>query len=122
METIKNLMHDILAVGVVVVTFLVDTVGKLGYAGVILLMALESSFVPFPSEVVVPPAGYLASLGQMNIFLVILSGVFGSILGALLNYWIAYRFGRDFLLKYARYFFLDKEKFAIFHFLQDLCV
>ena len=98
METIKNLMHDILAVGVVVVTFLVDTVGKFGYVGIILLMAVESSFVPFPSEVVVPPAGYLASLGQMNIFLVILAGVFGSILGSLLNYWIAYRFGRDFLL------------------------
>ncbi len=114
METIKNLMHDILAIGVIVVTFLVDTVGKFGYVGIILLMAVESSFVPFPSEVVVPPAGYLASLGQMNIFLVILSGVFGSILGALLNYWIAYRFGRDFLLKYARYFFLDKEKFAKF--------
>ena len=98
METIKNLMHDILAVGVVVVTFLVDTVGKFGYVGIILLMAVESSFVPFPSEVVVPPAGYLASLGQMNIFLVILAGVFGSILSSLLNYWIAYRFGRDFLL------------------------
>lgn len=114
METIKSLLHDILAIGVVVVTFLVDTVGRLGYAGVILLMALESSFIPFPSEVVVPPAGYLASLGQMNIFLVILSGVIGSILGSLLNYWIAYRFGRDFLLKYSKYFFINEEKFARF--------
>ena len=114
METIKGLLHDILGIGVVVVTFLVDTVGRLGYAGVIVLMALESSFVPFPSEVVVPPAGYLASLGQMNIFLVILSGIFGSILGSLLNYWIAYRFGREFLLKYAKYFFINEEKFAKF--------
>lgn len=114
MEIIKGLLHDILAIGVVVVTFLVDTVGRLGYAGVILLMALESSFIPFPSEVVVPPAGYLASLGQMNIFLVILSGVIGSILGSLLNYWIASRFGRDFLLKYSKYFFIDAEKFAKF--------
>ncbi len=114
METVKGILHDILGIGVVVVTFLVDTVGRLGYAGVILLMALESSFVPFPSEVVVPPAGYLASLGQMNIFLVILSGIVGSILGSLLNYWIAYRFGRDFLLKYAKYFFLNAEKFAKF--------
>ena len=81
METIKGILNDILGIGVVVVTFLVDTVGSLGYAGVVLLMALESSFVPFPSEVIVPPAGYLASLGQMNIFLVILSGIAGSILG-----------------------------------------
>ncbi len=81
MEAIKSLFHDILGIGAVVVTFLVHTVGRLGYAGVILLMALESSFVPFPSEVVVPPAGYLASLGQMNIFLVILSNaIFYSII------------------------------------------
>ena len=114
MEAIKSLFHDILGIGAVVVTFLVHTVGRLGYAGVILLMALESSFVPFPSEVVVPPAGYLASLGQMNIFLVILTGIVGSILGSLLNYWIASRFGRDFLLKYSKYFFINTEKFARF--------
>ena len=114
MEAIKSLFHDILGIGAVVVTFLVHTVDRLGYAGVILLMALESSFVPFPSEVVVPPAGYLASLGQMNIFLVILSGIVGSILGSLLNYWIASRFGRDFLLKYSKYFFINTEKFARF--------
>ena len=114
MEAIKSLFHDILGIGAVVVTFLVHTVGRLGYAGVILLMALESSFVPFPSEVVVPSAGYLASLGQMNIFLVILSGIVGSILGSLLNYWIASRFGRDFLLKYSKYFFINTEKFARF--------
>lgn len=114
MEFLKEIYHDILALGLVFVTFLVNTVGKLGYAGVVLLMALESSFVPFPSEVVVPPAGYLASKGEMNIFLVILAGVAGSILGSLLNYWIASRFGRDFLLKYSKYFFIDKEKFDKF--------
>lgn len=114
MEFLKGIYHDILALGIVFVTFLVNTVGKLGYAGVVLLMALESSFVPFPSEVVVPPAGYLASKGEMNLFLVILAGTVGSILGALLNYWIAARFGRDFLLKYSKYFFIDKEKFDKF--------
>lgn len=114
METIKSLLHDVLGIGVIIVTFLVDTVGRFGYAGIIFLMALESSFVPFPSEVVVPPAGYLASIKQMNIFLVILSGITGSILGSLLNYWIASRFGRDFLLKYSKYFFINTEKFAKF--------
>ena len=106
METIKGLFHDILGIGVVVVTFLVDTVGRLGYFGIIVLMAVESSFIPFPSEVVIPPAGYLASSGKLNIFLVILSGIFGSVLGALVNYWIACRFGRDFLLKHSKFFFI----------------
>lgn len=114
MEFLKGIYHDILALGLMFVTFLVNTVGKLGYGGIILLMALESSFIPFPSEVVVPPAGYLAYQGKLNIYLVILAGVVGSILGSLLNYWIASRFGRDFLLKYAKYFFINKEKFDKF--------
>lgn len=102
------------ALGTTVVMFIVNIVGKLGYVGIVLLMGLESSFVPFPSEVVVPPAGYLASQGQMNMVLIIISGVVGSILGSILNYWIAARFGRGFLLKYSRYFFINEEKFAKF--------
>lgn len=97
-----------------IILWIVKVVGKLGYLGIVLLMGLESSFVPFPSEVVVPPAGYLASQGEMNLFLVIVMGIVGSILGSLLNYWIAARFGRGFLLKYSKWFFLNEEKFAKF--------
>ncbi len=111
---LKDVLDSILSIGTIIVAFLVDVSKKLGYAGIIILMTLESSFVPFPSEVVVPPAGYLAFTGEANIFLVILSGILGSILGSLLNYWIACRFGRDFLLKHSKYFFLDKDKFARF--------
>ena len=89
--------------------WLVDTIGKMGYTGIISLMFLESSFVPFPSEVVMPPAGYLAWKGEMSLTLVLLSGIFGSILGALFNYWIAVKFGRPFFLKYGKYFFISKE-------------
>ena len=96
------------------VAWMVKTVERLGYMGIVLLMGLESSFVPFPSEVVVPPAGYLASQGSMNIFLVIIMGIIGSVLGSLLNYWLAVRFGRSFLLKHSRWFFLNEEKFARF--------
>lgn len=67
------------------------------------MMALESSFVPFPSEVVMIPAGYLASKGEMNIFAAILSGITGSLAGALFNYYLAVRFGRPFLIQYGRY-------------------
>ncbi len=68
--------------------------GVVYYGLIVLLMALESSFFPFPSEVVIPPAGYLASKGDLNLLGVIFAGVFGSILGALFNYYLSYRWGR----------------------------
>jgi membrane protein DedA with SNARE-associated domain len=85
-------MHEI-------VNFLVSTIGSLGYFGIFALMFLESSFFPFPSEVVMIPAGYLAFKGDMNLTLVILSGVAGSLAGAWLNYILALKFGRKFILK-----------------------
>jgi len=89
--------------------WLADTVGQLGYPGIVILMFLESSFFPFPSEVVVPPAGYLAAQGEMSLFLVILSGVFGSLLGALFNYWLAVKWGRPIFVKYGRYFLVSEK-------------
>jgi len=83
-----------------IVHFLVETIGQWGYIGIFLLMFLESSFFPFPSEVVMIPAGYLAYKGEMNIVLIILSGLLGSISGAWLNYLIASKFGRKFLEKF----------------------
>ena len=89
------------------VSWLVQTIGNMGYPGIVGLMFLESSFFPFPSEVVVPPAGYLAARGQMSLMLVILSGIVGSIFGALFNYWVSLRFGRPFFLRYGRYFLVS---------------
>jgi len=88
-----------------VIHFLVETIGQWGYIGIFLLMFLESSFFPFPSEVVMIPAGYLAYKEEMNIFLIIISGLLGSISGAWLNYLIASKFGRKFLEK-----FISNEK------------
>jgi len=67
------------------------------------MMALESSFFPFPSEVVMIPAGYLAFKGEMNLWLAILAGIGGSLAGALFNYWLALKLGRPFLLRYGKY-------------------
>ena len=89
--------------------WLVNTIGRMGYTGILSLMFLESSFFPFPSEVVMPPAGYLAWKGEMSLSLVLLSGIAGSLLGALFNYWIAVKLGRPFLLKYGKYFFISPE-------------
>lgn len=92
-----------------IVNFIVDTVGSLGYAGIFIMMFLESSFFPFPSEVVMVPAGYLAYKGEMNLFLAIFFGILGSLAGALLNYFLAVKFGRAFLIKYGKYFFIKEE-------------
>lgn len=74
---------------------------SIGYAGIVVLMAIESSFIPFPSEIIIPPAAYLASQGEMNIFLVILFGIVGSLIGAIINYWLALSLGRIIIYKIA---------------------
>lgn len=89
--------------------WIVDKVGAMGYTGITALMFLESSFFPFPSEVVMPPAGYLARQGDMDLFWVIISGVAGSLLGALFNYWISLKIGRPFFERYGRYLFVSKK-------------
>lgn len=102
-------MHKILTTAI---TTIVAVVGKLGYSGIIIMMFLESSFFPFPSEVVIPPAGYLSSMGKMNIYLVIATGILGSILGALFNYWLAVKLGRPAIIRFGRYFGMNESKFS----------
>lgn len=94
-----------------IASFVVNIIDKTGYLGVVFFMMIESSFIPFPSEIVVPPAGYLVSQGRMSMSLVIISSVLGSVLGGLVNYYIAVRFGRPFIMNYGKYFFLTESKF-----------
>jgi membrane protein DedA with SNARE-associated domain len=94
------------------IMWLVNTIGALGYSGIFLLMAMESSVIPIPSELVMPPAGYLAHQGQMNIWLAILMGTAGSLAGAYANYYAAHYLGRPLLLKYGKYVWITEEKFA----------
>ncbi len=94
-----------------VVQFFLTLTARLGYPGIVLLMALESSFFPFPSEVVIPPAAYLAAKGQQfSLWGVIFSGILGSLIGALFNYYLAVYLGRPVLQRlaasYGRYLFL----------------
>ncbi|MEA1879536.1 MAG: DedA family protein [Campylobacterota bacterium] len=88
---------------------IVSYVGDMGYWGIFLLMFLESTFFPFPSEIIMIPAGYLAFKGEMNLYMVILMGILGSVGGALLNYYLAKSFGRAFILRYGKYFFIKEE-------------
>ncbi len=88
---------------------IVGYIGDMGYWGIFLLMFLESTFFPFPSEIIMIPAGYLAFKGEMNIYIVVLVGILGSVAGALLNYYLAISFGRVFILRYGKYFFIKEQ-------------
>lgn len=88
--------------------FLVESVFSWGYLGIFLLMAIESSFIPFPSEVVLIPAGYLISQDKMDASFVFVSALAGSLVGAFINYFLAYFVGRAFLEKFGKYFFISQ--------------
>jgi len=88
---------------------IVSYIGDMGYWGIFLLMFLESTFFPFPSEIIMIPAGYLAYKGEMNLYIVIFVGILGSLGGALLNYYLAKSLGRTLILKYGKYFFIKEE-------------
>lgn len=90
---------------------LLDTIGTMGYPGIFLLMAMESSIIPIPSELVMPPAGYLAFQGKMNMFVAIMSGTTGSLVGAYANYYASHYLGRPLILKYGKYVLITPEKF-----------
>jgi membrane protein DedA with SNARE-associated domain len=89
--------------------WLADTVFALGYSGIVLLMAIESSILPLPSELVMPPAGYLAAKGQMNGYLAVAAGTFGSVLGALVNYALAIGLGEPVLRRYGRFVLISER-------------
>src|SRR2546425_6778806 len=84
------------------IDWLLRTLLDLGYPGIIALMAMESSILPVPSELVMPPAGYWAAKGQMSFPVAVICGVLGSIIGALANYFGAQLIGRPLLQRYGR--------------------
>ena len=88
---------------------IVDLIFDWGYVGIFLLMAIESSFIPFPSEIVLIPAGYLASKGDMSLGMIMSSALGGSMVGAFINYYLALILGRRILQKYGKYFFIKEN-------------
>lgn len=97
-----------------IITIILNLVDKLGYAGIFIAMSIESSFIPFPSELILIPAGALIKLHQMNFTLVIFLAVLGSLLGAEVNYQIGYKFGRKgvnkLIKKYGKFLFLNEKQ------------
>jgi len=91
------------------IDWLLKTLLDLGYPGIIALMAMESSILPVPSELVMPPAGYWAAKGQMSFPIALVCGVVGSIIGALANYYGAQLIGRPLIQRYGKYVLLSEK-------------
>ncbi len=98
------MLHDL-------IHWLIETIGSMGYPGIFLLMAMESSIIPVPSELVMPPAGFLIYQGRMDWLPAILAGTLGSLAGAYANYFAARYLGRPLILKYGRYVLIPPDKF-----------
>ncbi len=84
-----------------------------GYPGIFLLMAIESTVFPLPSEVVIPPAAYWAEQGRFHFWGVVLAAALGSWAGSAVSYWVANRLGRPLILKYGKYVFLPEKKWHL---------
>ncbi len=95
------------------VEFLIQTIGSLGYLGIFILMALESSIIPVPSEAVVIPAGVLVARGEQSALLVFLASTLGSLVGSLICYYLSLTLGRKafshFIRKYGTFLFIRED-------------
>lgn len=93
-------------------TQILDIFGGLSYGSILFLMALESSIFPVPSELVMIPAGYLAATGKMSVWIVVLAGTVGSLIGATVNYYVLGQWiGRPFLERYGKYLLINHKKY-----------
>jgi len=105
-ESVHNArMHDLILIWM-------EWVKAWEYLGVVILMAMESSIIPVPSEVVVPPAAILAAMpgSNMSFWGVVLAGTVGSYIGSVIMYYTALWAGRPFIYKFGKYFFMPKHK------------
>ncbi len=96
-----------------IIEFIISIIDKLGYIGIFIGMTIESSFFPFPSELILPPAGALISQGKMSWTLVLTAGILGSLAGAFINYFIGFYLGRGLVnrlaKKYGKIFLINPE-------------
>jgi membrane protein DedA with SNARE-associated domain len=93
--------------------FIVATIATLGYAGIVLLMAIESACIPLPSEVIMPFSGYLVYAGRFNLWAVAIAGAVGCVAGSLIAYWVGLRGGRRLIEKYGRYVLISTHELDI---------
>jgi len=81
-----------------------------GYLGIAIMMAFESTAVPIPAEIVIPPAAFWAAQGKLNVILVVIAATAGSWIGSAISYWVSYKLGRPLIERYGKYLFLSTPK------------
>lgn len=91
----------------------IATISRLGYGGIVLLMAIESACIPLPSEIILPFSGYLVFRGEMHLQLVALAGAFGCVLGSIVAYFVGAWGGRPFIERYGKYILISHHDLAL---------
>lgn len=90
--------------------FVVHVIETLGYFGIFIMMALESACIPFPSEVIMPFAGFVVHEGHLNFFWIVIVGTLGNLVGSLIAYYVGLKGGRPILEKYGKYILVTEDK------------
>lgn len=93
----------------VIAHFIISVISTSGYAGITLLMAIESACIPLPSEIIMPFAGYLAYTGRLSLIWVSIAGAIGCNIGSAFAYWVGAAGGRPFIARYGRFVLLDNH-------------
>lgn len=96
-----------------ITNFIISTIDALGYAGVVLLMAIESAAIPLPSEIIMPFSGSLVAVERFTLFGLALAGATGSLLGSLATYALGYFGGRPLIIRYGRYVLITEHDLAL---------
>ncbi len=92
-----------------IAAWIISVISTLGYAGIVLTMAIESACIPLPSEIIMPFSGYLVSAGRFNLWLTGIAGAFGCVVGSMAAYWVGIKGGRPFLEKYGKYVLISQH-------------
>jgi len=93
----------------VLANWIINVISATGYAGIVILMAIESANIPLPSEIIMPFAGYLVSIGQFNLWLAGLFGALGCVIGGIFSYWLGMVGGRPLIEKYGKYILISRH-------------
>lgn len=95
------------------IPWLVSLYESVGYVGIVVAMAIESACIPLPSEIILPLAGWMVSLGKFNLWLAALAGTLGCVIGSTIAYWVGYVGGRPLLERYGRFVLISTSDLDI---------